>query len=217
MLAPYPLGMLNGVPASGTPLRDRIARNLARFTAREAADVGLRHAAVAVAILADGPNMDFVLTLRGSRLNTHAGQYALPGGRLDPDETIEGAALRELSEEVGVDLGPESVLGRLDDFASRSGHRISPVVVWAGADQRLRPNPDEVADAYRVPLADLDRPGNPHVEPLPGSDRPVIWLSLLDTAVYAPTAAILYQFHQVALLGLDTRVDHFEQPRWAWR
>ena len=83
-------------------------------------------------------------------MNRHAAQWALPGGRVDPGETAEQTALRELDEELGVRLPPDAVLGRLDDYATRSGYVITPVVVWGGAGLELRPNPDEVAHAYRI-------------------------------------------------------------------
>ena len=126
------------------------------------------------------------------------------------------AALRELSEEVGVDCGPEAVLGRLDDYATRSGFVISPVVVWAGVVE-LIPDPSEVDIAFRLPLADLDRDDAPILRDIPESDRPVIMMPLMGSVVFAPTAAVLYQFREVCLLGRATRVGHFEQPRFAWR
>jgi 8-oxo-dGTP pyrophosphatase MutT (NUDIX family) len=159
----------------------------------------------------------FVLTRRPGSMRRHAGQFALPGGRLDPGETPEAAALREISEEIGIDLDPTAVLGRLDDFASRSQHLITPVVVWAGADVVLHPSPHEVQAVYRVPLTDLERPGNPSLSHIPESDRPLIHFSLVGTTVFAPTAAILYQFSEVALHARPTRVAHFEQPLFAWQ
>jgi 8-oxo-dGTP pyrophosphatase MutT (NUDIX family) len=159
----------------------------------------------------------FVLTRRPGSMRRHAGQFALPGGRLDPGETPEIAALREISEEIGLFLDESSILGRLDDFASRSQHLITPIVVWAGPDVILQPSPFEVEAVYRVPLGDLERPGNPSLSHIPESDRPLIHFSLVGTTVFAPTAAILYQFREVALRGCPTRVAHFEQPVFAWR
>jgi 8-oxo-dGTP pyrophosphatase MutT (NUDIX family) len=199
-------------------LRDHIARNLASFE-RQLLDVpDHRQAAVGVVVLDDEAGRAcFVLTRRPGTLRRHAGQFALPGGRLDPGETPEVAALREISEEIGLFLEPSAVLGRLDDFASRSGHLITPVVVWAGSDAVLTPSPAEVQAVYRVPLSDLERPGNPSLSHIPESDRPLIHFSLVGTTVFAPTAAILYQFREVALSGRPTRVAHFEQPVFAWR
>ncbi len=199
---------------------ERVRSNLARFAAErlEAPLEGRRPAAVAVALIRDGRSRPcFVLTRRAAKLRRHAGQWALPGGRLDAGETPEGAALRELREEVCLELAPEAVLGRLDDYPTRSGFVITPVVVWTGEEAELRPDPTEVAKVYRVPIADLDKPGVPRLRRIPESDRPVISIPLVGTYIHAPTAAILYQLREVALSGRSTRVHHFEQPVFAWK
>jgi len=198
-------------------LRARTGANLAGFERRAAPPDGRRPAAVAVVILPDeGGRACFLLTRRAASLRAHARQWALPGGRLDPGETAETAALRELDEEVGLRLDATAVLGLLDDYPTRSGFLITPVVVWGGPDAAPAPNPTEVASVYRVPLADLDAPGVPRLVSIPESDRPVIQLPILSSLIHAPTAAVLYQFREVAVHGRPTRVDHFEQPVWAW-
>ena len=159
----------------------------------------------------------FLLTRRTAGLRAHGGQWALPGGRLDADETAQEAALRELDEELGLGLEPESVLGELDDYPTRSGFRITPVVAWAGGDAVLEPNPEEVAAVYRGPLSELDRPDVPRMRQIPESERPVISVPLLGTHIHAPTAAILYQLREVALWGREVRVAELEQPVFAWR
>jgi 8-oxo-dGTP pyrophosphatase MutT (NUDIX family) len=192
--------------------------NLARFERRPIVADGRRPAAVAVVLLADKQGQAcFLLTRRAANLRAHAEQWALPGGRIDEGESVERAALRELKEEVGLTRGEESVLGLLDDYPTRSGFIITPVVVWGGPEVELAPNPAEVAGVYSVPLADLEEPGVPSVTMIPESRRPVIWLPLLSTEIYAPTAAILYQMREVVVHGRPTRVAHFEQPVWAWR
>lgn len=163
-----------------------------------------------------GGRATVVLTRRAMGLRKHGGQWALPGGGLDPEETPETAALRELQEEVGLALPPGHVLGALDDYSTRSGFVITPVVIW-GSTEPLHPDPREVAGAYHVPLADLLDPAHVVTHTIPQSDRPVLALAILNTLIYAPTAAILYQFAEVAVLGKDTRVDHYEQPMFAWR
>jgi len=200
-------------------LRERLRANLGAFAALATTDAQLRRAAVAVAIVAgDGGAASFVLTERASSLRNHAGQYALPGGRIDSGETPEGAALRELREEVGLRLGPAAILGRLDDFATRSGFAITPVVVWGGSAGELIANPAEVAAVRAIPLRVLERPAVPTLRRIPESDRPVIEIDLgKDDPIWAPAAAILYQLREVGLHGRHTRVAHFEQPLFAWR
>lgn len=176
----------------------------------------VRSAAVAITLVERGGAVAFVITRRADHLRNHAGQWALPGGRIDQGETAEQAAMRELEEEVGAELGSDAVLGRLDDYPTRSGFVITPIVVWAeGID--MTANPDEVAEIHRVPIADLDRPDSPRFISIEESERPVIQMPLVGTLLHAPTAAILYQFREVAMRGLSTRVAHLEQPVWAWR
>ncbi|OFW97361.1 MAG: hypothetical protein A3D94_14790 [Alphaproteobacteria bacterium RIFCSPHIGHO2_12_FULL_66_14] len=201
-------------------LREAITDRLGRFDRRRHEDAGeLKHAAVAVVVVeSDSPGeAAFLLTKRTPRLRAHGGQWALPGGRLDPGETVEQAALRELEEELGVAAASADVLGTLDDYPTRSGYLIAPVVVWIPGGIEVMPNPAEVAAAYRIRCAELFREGSPEILAIEESDRPIIRLPLPVATVNAPTAAVLYQFREVALAGRDTRVDHFEQPVFAWR
>jgi len=202
----------------GDELRLRARSNIACLERWSAASDGLHAAAVAVVLLPDDSGRAcFLLTRRAAGLRAHARQWALPGGRLEPGESPMEGALRELSEELGVALDVSAVLGLLDDYPTRSGYVITPVVVWGGEGGDIVPNAAEVAAAYRVPLADLDAPDVPRMITIPESDRPVIQVPLLGTLVHAPTAAVLYQMREVVMHGRPTRVHHLEQPVWAWR
>jgi 8-oxo-dGTP pyrophosphatase MutT (NUDIX family) len=199
-------------------LRTRARAHLAAFERRAIEAEGRRRAAVAVVLLPDDAGRAcFLLTRRAATLRAHATQWALPGGRIDEGESLERAALRELQEEVGLRLESGSVLGYLDDYATRSGYVITPVVLWCGALAELTPNADEVASVHRVPLGDLDQPGVPRLITIPESDRPVIQIPLLSTLIHAPTGAVLYQLREVVVHGRATRVYDLEQPVWAWR
>lgn len=199
-------------------LRDLVAANMAAFDPRPAAAGGLRAAAVAVTIAGDDRGRAcFVLTRRASGLRKHASQWALPGGGIDAGEQPADAARRELLEELGLTLDEPSVLGVLDDYPTRSGFVITPVVVWASVAPVLAPNPAEVEVAHLVPLDELEHPESPRFIDGADPERPVIQLPLYGRFVHAPTAAILYQLREVALHGRATRVAHFDQPEFAWR
>ena len=194
---------------------EQLGANLSRFQRIAANRPDLKQASVALCVQTAAAGDTLLITRRARGLRNHAGQWALPGGRRDDGETIEDAALRELGEETGVRLGTSAVLGLLDDYVTRSGYLITPVVVWGGAaDGELTAAPAEVASIFRVPMADLD------VEPeflhIPQAQAPVIRLPLFDRYVHAPTAAILYQFCQIALHGNTIRVAHFEAPVHLW-
>lgn len=212
--------MLNPAPMAYTfdnRLRASVADNLARFERAPVRRPELKRAAVAVTLVEQAGTAAFLLTRRAARLNAHAGQWALPGGRLDSGETEEEAARRELHEELGLDLPASALLGLLDDYPTRSGYLITPALFWAGDAADLAPNPHEVAAVHRIPLAELDRPDSPEFVTIPESDRPVIRVRVRGSQIHAPTAAVIYQFREVALHGRPTRVAHYEQPVWAWR
>ncbi len=214
------------------PLRSRISGFLRDFERLPVHPGERRQAAVAIAIIDEGSGADvpglprhtgwstqaaLLLTRRSARLRNHAGQWALPGGRIDAGETPEAAALRELCEETGLLAGQDSILGRLDDFPTRSGYLITPVVLWAGSARELVANPGEVQSLHRIPVAELMREDAPLLEHLPEHEHPVLRMPVGEHWIAAPTAALLYQFREVCIAGRDTRVSHFEQPSFAWR
>ncbi len=158
-----------------------------------------------------------LLTRRAHGLRAHAGQWALPGGRIDAGESAEQAALRELEEEVGLRLPAEAILGRLDDYLTRSGFAITPVVLWGGAATSLVPNAGEVASIHRIPVAEFLRTDAPLLDPCADSVHPILRMPVGADWIAAPTAVFLYQFRELCVLGRPTRVAHFEQPEFARR
>ena len=223
-------------------LRTSIESRLAAFPVRKASVDDAHHAAVAITVVDVGHGADLpglprheqwqsaaalLLTRRSANLRKHAGQWAFPGGRLDPGENPVQTALREMHEEVGVALTENRVLGQLDDFVTRSGFVMTPIVVWGGAELEVKANPDEVASIHRIPLSEFLRDDAPILyreedsEEEAGEDaaseHPVLRMPVGDDHIAAPTAALIYQFREVCLLGRETRVAHYEQPRFAWR
>jgi 8-oxo-dGTP pyrophosphatase MutT (NUDIX family) len=201
---------------SAAEVRAAMTANLGRFGRVAAPAAGLKAASVAVCVVFQGDVPAVLLTRRAPTLRSHAGQWALPGGRQDPGESAEDAACRELREETGVEVAPDDVLGLLDDYVTRSGYLMTPVVVWGGpVIAGMRGPASEVAEIHVIPLADLDVA--PRLLRIPESEAPVIQLPLLGRYLHAPTAAVIYQFCQVALHASMIRVAHYEQPVFAWR
>lgn len=203
---------------------DATRRNIAEACASfarlpEAADPSaLKRAAVVLALTEfnDGADTAFLLTKRASSLRSHRGQWALPGGRCDAGETPVEAALRELEEELALKLPANAVLGLLDDYPTRSGYLITPVVVWATESAAIVPNPDEVASVHRIDLATIERDDAFDFTAIPESTRRVIRFHHQMSLIHAPTAALIYQFREV-LAGRPTRVTDLEQPVFAWK
>jgi 8-oxo-dGTP pyrophosphatase MutT (NUDIX family) len=195
--------------------RTTVAARLQDYPRRAADRPDLKQAAVAVCVTEHRGAPSLLITRRAPRLRAHAGQWALPGGRREPGETAVQGALREVQEEVGLALAPTDVLGLLDDYVTRSGYVMTPVVCWAGDVGDLVGAEDEVAAVHQVPLAELDV--EPRFTRIPESEAPVIQLPLFGGHLHAPTAAVVHQFCQIACRGLVTRVAHFEQPVFAWR
>jgi 8-oxo-dGTP pyrophosphatase MutT (NUDIX family) len=207
------------------PFGDTTRRNIAarcaafvRLPLSEPAPA-LKRAAVAIALVDGGDaghGTAMLLTLRAAGLRAHRGQWALPGGRCDEGETPVKAALRELHEELGVELGLSDVLGLLDDYPTRSGYLITPVVVWAATGTALSPNPSEVASVHRIALTAIEQADAFDFIAIPESDRRVIRFNHAGHFIHAPTAALIYQFREV-LAGRNTRVADLEQPVFAWK
>ncbi len=199
-------------------LRHLLAVHFGSFAHRELRPTDKRQAAVAIVIVADNEDQAAILlTRRASGLRRHGGQWALPGGCLDSDEEPLDAALRELDEEVGLTLRATALLGRLDDYATRSGFLISPLVFWGPRRYHLRRDPSEVSAIYSVPLTDLGRDDALIRTPWDETHLPTLALHSLGELVFCPTAAILHQFAELAVHGRIIRVADFAEPRFAWR
>jgi len=206
------------------PFDDTTRRNIAGLCAAFTRAQGpeptpeLKRAAVAIALTAAGKADEtaLLLTRRASGLRAHRAQWALPGGRCDAGETQVQSALRELREELGLDLRDDAVLGLLDDYPTRSGYLITPVVVWAAGDGAVVPNPQEVASVHRIPLGTIEHEKAFDFIAIPESARRVVRFHWDERLIHAPTAAVIYQFREV-LAGRDTRVADLEQPVFAWK
>jgi 8-oxo-dGTP pyrophosphatase MutT (NUDIX family) len=207
-----------GTVSALTPTQ--LQESLAEFHANDLSNSALRHAAVAIVVGPDtqGSSLYFLLTERSSELPTHAGQFALPGGKVHVGERFEAAAIREIREEVGLSLSESDILGRVDDYETRSGFLIRTFVVWAHELHSARPDASEVACLLHIPLAALAGPGVPTLLAFPGQDKPVLQLPLGgDRVVHAPTGAILYQFARWVFAGQHIRTDAFAEPSFAWQ
>jgi len=118
-------------------------------------------AAVLVGLIG-GDNPGVLLTKRTDRMRRHSGQVSFPGGRVDPgDASAEAAALREAHEEVGLDPAHPELLGRLPDYITGTGYRVTPVIAYLRPGFSTQASPEEVAAVFELPLATLLDPSAP--------------------------------------------------------
>jgi len=183
-------------------LREQVTSNLAGFEREQTNEQALAGAAVALVISPMGETdiPCLLVTLRSAKLKKHPNQFALPGGKIDEGESVEQTALRELHEELGLSLPDTAVLGRIDDFATRSGFRISPVVVWHDGNQVIKANEDEVAKVFQIPFNELFLPQIPEIITEDDSD-PI--LTSLRTATLCLEVAVATSLFMLSLVVAD--------------
>jgi 8-oxo-dGTP pyrophosphatase MutT (NUDIX family) len=156
-------------------------------------------AAVLVPIVARPEGATLLLTKRASALRRHAGQVAFPGGRIDPeDESPLAAALREANEEIGLDRTSVTPLGYLDPYLSHSGYRILPLVAMVTPPFAIVPNPDEVEEAFEVPMDFLMQPANhqQHTRTREGISRIFYAMPFEQRNIWGVTAGILHNLYE---------------------
>lgn len=199
-------------PSTNPELQRAIAANMRRFK-RLRSERRLTPAAVAIVVM-QGPDQPCVPVFqRTHTMSRHAGQMALPGGKLHAGESATECAVRELREELGLAIDGQAALGELDDFDTKSGFTMTPVVFWSEIEtSMLRPSHSEVQRLFVLTVEELRRA-------VAAADIGGSKFSLRFPAVemFAPTAAILYQFSELALDGRACRVGDFYQPPFTHR
>ena len=198
-------------------LRNRIESNISNHPVLSSHKNGYRRAAVAITIVPqENGQTGFVLTRRSRNLRTHSYQYALPGGKIDAGETREETVLREVHEEIGIKVTNDAILGFLDDYVTRSGFIITPIVLWVPDPRDLVAEPGEVDEIFIIDLNELFRPDSPRWVEISESKKLVLQLPVRNRLIHAPTAALIYQFREVGILGNLVRTEEIEEPVWAW-
>ena len=155
-------------------------------------DQALAPAAVLAAIT-DRSSPGIILTVRHADLRTHAGQVALPGGRLDDGEDAQAAALREAWEELGLDPAAVEPVGRLEPYRTLTGFAVTAVVGVIPPDLPLLPHEHEVADWFEAPLGFVLDPANqqPHSALFEGRMRHYYRIDWNGRTIWGATAAML--------------------------
>jgi 8-oxo-dGTP pyrophosphatase MutT (NUDIX family) len=162
--------------------------------------LGAKPAAVLLLVVDHPGNPTVVFTQRTAHLADHAGQISFPGGRSDEgDGSPERTALREAEEEIGVASNRVEILGRLPEYHTGTGYRVTPIVGWAEPPLAYRPDPHEVADVFEVPLSFLLDTGNHRYESafFKGRMRKYWAMPYGDRFIWGATAGMLVTFQRI--------------------
>ena len=159
----------------------------------------LKAAAVLVPIVARPDELTVLFTRRTAHLKAHSGQISFPGGRIEQgDASEQAAALRETEEEVGVPAASIEVLGRLADYHTRTGFRVTPVVGLVRVPFALRVDAHEVDEVFEVPLSFLLDPANHqrHSREFQGRQVQYYAIPYRDYYIWGATAGMLVNFYR---------------------
>ena len=170
----------------------------------------LKAAAVLLLVVNHPADPTVVFTQRTAHLADHAGQISFPGGRVEEgDETPEHTALREAEEEIGIARGQVELLGRLPEYHTGTGYRVTPIVGWAEPPLTYSPDPHEVADVFEVPLAFLLDAGNHRYESAfyRGRMRNYWAMPYGERFIWGATAGMLVTFHRILIPKPVSRTD----------
>ncbi len=159
----------------------------------------LTFAAVLIPIIRREPQLTVLFTQRTTHLTDHAGQISFPGGRAEPEDvSVEATALRETEEEIGLDRNRVTLLGRLPEYITGTGYRVTPVVGWIEPGFTLAPDPFEVAEVFEVPLEFLLDPLNHQQKSMywEGRERQFYVMPYQSRYIWGATAGMLRSLYQ---------------------
>ncbi len=161
--------------------------------------IPLTPAAVLVPLVSHAQDTTVLLTRRTDHLKKHPGQVSFPGGHIEADDgSPEETALRETEEEIGLHRRHIEIVGRLDDYETGTGFRVTPVVAMVNPPFDLVPDPHEVADVFEVPLAFLLDPANHqrHSRVFDGNEREFFAMPYNEHFIWGATAGMLINLYE---------------------